>query len=91
MSFGLRRKVENRQRYFANESSRTNARRNSRSRRSCSLESNFSPRSAHAVARQVSDRGNYSTAESLVGGLTEAVESLFRFRLHQSRKAHQTK
>jgi hypothetical protein len=91
MSFGLRRKVENRLRYFSNESSRANARRNRRSRRSCSMESNFSLRPAHAVARQVSDRGNYSTAERLVGGLTEVVESLGRLRLHQTRKVHQRK
>src|SRR5262245_21066579 len=78
MSFGLRRKVENRQRYFSNESSRANARRNGRSRRSCSMESNFSLRPAHAAAHQVLDRRNYSRAERLVGGLTEVVESLGR-------------
>jgi hypothetical protein len=91
MRFGLRRSVENRQRYFSYGARRANVRRNSRSRRSCSMESNFSLRPTHAVARQMPDRGNYSTAARLVDGLTEVVESVGRLRLHQTRNVHQAK
>jgi hypothetical protein len=91
MSFGLRRKVGNRQRYFSNRSNRSNATRNSRPRRSCSMESNFSLRPAQAVARQVSHRANYSTAARPMDGLTEVVESLSGLRLQQTRNVHQAK
>jgi hypothetical protein len=91
MSFGLRRKVESRQRYFSNRSSMANDRRYSCSRRSSCMESNFSLRPAQAVPRQVSDRGNDPTTARPVDGLIEIVESFGRLRLYRTRDVHQAK